>query len=91
MVVVSAMSSWMRLPFSGAYTASKLAVNCLSEFLASENPSVPIFCVHPGGILTDITKDMPETVQKLMVDTVQLPACTILSLTNGSYDWLSGR
>jgi NAD(P)-dependent dehydrogenase (short-subunit alcohol dehydrogenase family) len=91
MVVMTSIAAWVKIQFSGAYAASKLAINCLVEFLASENPNIPIFSVHPGGVFTDTTRGMPEHIQKLMIDTAQLPACTVLALTNGEYDWLSGR
>jgi len=54
-----------------------------------ENPGIRIFCVHPGAVATQLNAEVqgpypPE-------DTQALPAATILYLTSGKADYLSGR
>jgi NAD(P)-dependent dehydrogenase (short-subunit alcohol dehydrogenase family) len=90
-VIVTALASWFRMPCSAAYSISKHAVNALGEFLAKEATEIKTFCVHPGGVITDMTRDKPDFIQKWMMDTLDLSACTMLKLTNGEYDWLNGR
>ena len=56
----------------------------------TEYPDVTTIAIHPGAVWTNLSKDsgLPESV---FVDTPELAAATVLALTSGKYDWLSGR
>ncbi|KAF5372559.1 hypothetical protein D9758_005180 [Tetrapyrgos nigripes] len=89
-VVLGSTGAQVRLPFASAYPLSKLAVHRFVEYIKAEQPNVKAFAMHPGGILTEMTKDY-ELIQRFLVDSPQLPAATLLRLTSGKMDWLNGR
>ena len=72
------------------YAISKHALNRLAEYITLENADVKAFSLHPGGIKTAMGNLVPQLAH-LLIDTLQLPACTMLRLTSGREDWLSGR
>ncbi|KAJ4477543.1 NAD-P-binding protein [Lentinula aciculospora] len=95
-VGVSSLACQASLPFASAYSVSKSALNRLIEYIAMEYPQVKSFAIHPGRIITQPPK--PRTVaapkwEPAAGDTLQLPAATLLKLTDGSgrFDFLSGR
>ncbi|VDC07856.1 unnamed protein product [Peniophora sp. CBMAI 1063] len=90
-VGVSSWSALLRQPSSSDYCISKLALNRFIEFVALEYAdSVKAFAIHPGAVWTDMPKGagLPEV---FFIDKHELPAATVLALTSGKYDWLSGR
>ncbi|KAF5372493.1 hypothetical protein D9758_005179 [Tetrapyrgos nigripes] len=89
-IAVSSIGAQMRLPFASAYPLSKHALNRFVEFVKAEQHNVKAFSVHPGGILTEMSKDY-DLIRQHLVDTLQLPAATLLRLTSGKMDWLNGR
>lgn len=61
-----------------------LLLQCSTEY-----PSIRIFCVHPGSVATQLnTESLPPSAPK---DPSGLAAATILYLTSGKADYLSGR
>ncbi|KZS87419.1 NAD-P-binding protein [Sistotremastrum niveocremeum HHB9708] len=89
-IITSSVGAQMRRPFGSAYELSKHTLGRLNEFIKIEHPQVKSMAVHPGGILTKLADLVPE-IHKYLVDTLQLPAATMLQLTSGKYDWFSGR
>jgi butyryl-CoA dehydrogenase len=70
-VNVSSLFGLLSLPLQSAYNASKYAVKGYTESLKMEmaGTNVHVSCVHPGGIKTDITRNLrvgnaPATVTK---------------------------
>ena len=57
--------------------------------MLTENPDIKTFAIHPGAILTQMGQESKAPMA--MVDTVALPAATMLHLTAGKADFLSGR
>lgn len=68
----------------------------------TEHPSVRAFALAPGMLPTrlasdtrggGVTGDLDDDadLKKLAPDSVALPAATMLYLTSGRADWLSGR
>jgi hypothetical protein len=55
----------------------------------TENPDIRIFCIHPGTIATKLVEESGSPV--VPQDAIALPAATILYLTSGKADYLSGR
>lgn len=79
---------------ASSYQTSKLAVIRFSEFVMTEYADQGILCfsVHPGGVVTGMASYMTEDfVEKLLTDTVELPADAIVYLTQVKRDWLAGR
>ena len=54
-----------------------------------ENPSIRVFCVHPGSVATQFHAESQSPVPPK--DPSALAAATILYLTSGKADYLSGR
>ena len=58
----------------------------------AESPNVKAFALHPGSIPTDVAKQSGLIEQGMeMPDPPELPAATMLYLSSGKADWLSGR
>lgn len=64
---------------------------CTSYFV--EHPTVKSFSMHPGTIKTDSVITAIPYWERIAIDTLQLPAATVLKLTDGSgrFDWISGK
>lgn len=93
-------------PFASAYSTSKAALVHLTECLAAETKDrgVAVFAIHPGTVLTDMTRQIieTETGQKWLMNTRKtfdegrdLPperaADLVLYLASGHADALTGR
>ncbi|KAJ7451200.1 NAD-P-binding protein [Mycena galericulata] len=89
-VIIGSIGAQIRMPFASSYVTSKHAVNRLNEYIHIEHPDVKSFSVNPGAIKTTMADNNPEAAPWL-IDTLQLPAATLLRLTSGKEDWLSGR
>jgi NAD(P)-dependent dehydrogenase (short-subunit alcohol dehydrogenase family) len=57
----------------------------------AENPDIKVFCVHPGIVATEMLAEAEGSSSAPAVDTIALPAATMLYLTSGKADYLSGR
>jgi NAD(P)-dependent dehydrogenase (short-subunit alcohol dehydrogenase family) len=55
----------------------------------AENPDIKVFCVHPGTVATEMLAQSGGSTPAQ--HTVALPAATMLYLTSGKADYLSGR
>lgn len=49
------------------------------------------YSIHPGAIETDMNASMPADYRTVLVDTLELPAHTLLWLVNERREWLAGR
>ncbi|KAH9180337.1 NAD-P-binding protein [Lactarius sanguifluus] len=91
-VVISSIAAQLRIPHGSDYAISKHAINRLVEFIALEYPKLTVFSLHPGAIKTQLVEEsgfaFPDDVP---CDTLQLPAATMIYLTSGQVDWLSGK
>jgi len=89
-VMVSSLTSQLRMTGASAYCISKHALNRLAEFVTLEYPEIKTFALHPGAIPTEgaLATGFPA---ELMTETTELPASTMLRLTSGTDDYLSGR
>ena len=81
-----------RLGASG-YQTTKLAVLRLTEFLNIDHGEQGLlaYAVHPGGVLTDLSKNMPKAAHSILIDTPQLCGDTVSWLTQERREWLAGR
>ncbi|KAK1676498.1 short-chain dehydrogenase [Colletotrichum godetiae] len=77
----------------GAYHISKFALIRFTEFVQDEygDQGVLAFSIHPGGIPTELSSNLPEKLQFRMRDTPELAAHSIPYLTSVKRDWLGGR
>ena len=56
-----------------------------------EYPDIKVFSVHPGVIKTTLYDEMTGGESKFPISAVGLAAATVLYLTAGKADYLSGR
>ncbi|KIP06252.1 hypothetical protein PHLGIDRAFT_14001 [Phlebiopsis gigantea 11061_1 CR5-6] len=82
-------SAQLRFPHASDYGISKHALNRLVEYVVTEYPAVKAFAVHPGVVDTQLSRGSGLEFDK--PDPTELAACTMLHLTSGRADWLSGR
>ncbi|KAK1969233.1 short-chain dehydrogenase [Colletotrichum sublineola] len=77
----------------GAYHISKFALIRFTEFVQDEyaDQGVLAFSIHPGGVPTELSSKLPESLQFRMRDTPELAAHSIAYLTSKKRDWLGGR
>jgi NAD(P)-dependent dehydrogenase (short-subunit alcohol dehydrogenase family) len=76
-----------------SYQTSKLAVIRLTEFIIEEygEQGLLAISVHPGGVNTELARNMPEQMHAVLVDTPQLAGDFFVKLTSERRDWLAGR
>ena len=91
----SSVGAHLIVPSLSAYQPSKLAVLRFTQFIDAEYGSqgVTAVTIHPGNILTEMATsgDIPEELQFVFTETVELPADTIVWLTAEKREWLGGR
>ncbi|EGN93825.1 hypothetical protein SERLA73DRAFT_188929 [Serpula lacrymans var. lacrymans S7.3] len=80
-------------PLSSAYCIGKFALLRLTETIHLECAphNISVLSVHPGVVLTDMTKDIPALMRSTLIDSPQLSADTLVWLAKERRDWLSGR
>ncbi|KAF1996393.1 NAD(P)-binding protein [Amniculicola lignicola CBS 123094] len=92
-IIVNLSSIGAHFTHSGAssYQTTKLAVLRLTEFIAVDYPEILAIAVHPGGVMTNMAKAMPEAFHGLLVDTPELAADSMIWLVKERREWLQGR
>ncbi|KAF2135440.1 uncharacterized protein K452DRAFT_293214 [Aplosporella prunicola CBS 121167] len=80
-------------PGGSSYRSSKWAIFKLTEYVMAEYADKGILCytIHPGGILTEMAKRMPEEVHSALSDKPELAGDTIVFLSHKRREWLAGR
>ena len=73
--------------------ASKHAVNRFTEILVAEyaNQGLLAYVIHPGGVATDLGKQLPTPLQATLTSTPTLAGDTLVWLTKERRVWLAGR
>lgn len=82
------------LPGFSAYSASKLAVAKLDEYLALENADLRVFTLQPGVVLTNMVKKAlgdKEPAAGMAFDAPELPANFMVWLASPEADFLKRR
>lgn len=90
---VSSIGAHIVMPGGSAYQSNKLALIRLTEFINGEygNQGLHSIAVHPGGVMTELAKGMPEAAHHLLSDQPALAADTFVWLTAERRDWLASR
>lgn len=95
LVNVVSVGAVVLLPLSSAYGPSKLATLRITEQINQDNgegkDGILAIAVHPGGVLTDMGKLLPEHLHELLPDTPQLSGDTLAWLGAERREWLGGR
>lgn len=93
LILLSSVGAQFVMPGASDYQTSKHALNRLCEFVQSDHgeDGVKCFAIHPGGVATDLGKNMPEQMHSYLTDTPDLAACFIVWLCSGKADWAAGR
>lgn len=76
------------IPSTSSYSLSKLVQIQIQRFVAAENPNVTAVSLHPGTVLTPITKPMFEKFSK---DTPALAGAVAVWLATEPARFMSGR
>jgi len=92
-IFVSSMGAQGRRPGASAYQTGKHAINRIAEFAALEtaDDGVKVFSIHPGGVMTELSKAAAKELAQVLIDDVQVPAWAMVRLVQGKEDYLSGR
>ncbi|EPQ57587.1 oxidoreductase [Gloeophyllum trabeum ATCC 11539] len=91
-IMLSSVAAQHRSRGASAYQTSKHAINRLAEFVDVEYGSqgVKVFAVHPGNIATALASNEPA-IAAYLIDKIEIASHTMVRLTSGSENWLSGR
>jgi len=75
------------------YMTSKLALLRLSEFVNEEYADQGVLCysIHPGGVMTELARGMPEERHGVLIDEPELAGETTVWLTAERREWLRAR
>lgn len=92
-VNVSSVGALHVRPGASAYQSAKFALLKFNEFLDVEyrDKGIVSIAIHPGGVMTDLAKNMPESMHVFLQDTPNLGADTVVWLTAQRREWASGR
>ncbi|KAF7595333.1 hypothetical protein BBP40_006582 [Aspergillus hancockii] len=92
-VNLSSVAAHLTSPGGSAFQTSRLAVLRFTEFLDVDHGpgGVLAFTVHPGGVMTDMGKKLPEQTQETLTETPELCADTLVFLTEKRREWLAAR
>lgn len=93
LILLSSVGAQLLMPGASDYQTSKHAVNRLCEFINIDHgeDGIKCFAVHPGGVNTNLARNMPEETHAYLVDEPELAAGFIVWLCSGKADWVKGR
>lgn len=93
LILLSSIGGQWVTPGASDYQTSKHAVNRLCEFVNIDHgeEGIKCFAVHPGGVATELAKNMPQEIHSYLIDAPELPASFIVWLCSGKADWATGR
>ncbi|KAF2091491.1 NAD-P-binding protein [Saccharata proteae CBS 121410] len=92
-VNLSSVGAHFLFPGASAYQSTKLALLRFTEFVAADykDEGVCAYCIHPGGVETELALGMPEGMHHVLIDEVALAADTLCWLAQEKREWLNGR
>ena len=92
-ITVSSFGAIAVEPTASGYQTAKQAQIRLNNFLVAEYGAQGLlaYSAHPGGVVTDLAKGMPEEQYKWLQDSPELAADTFVFLTQEKRDWSVGN
>lgn len=89
----SSLAALTLQPGGSAYQGTKLALVRWTEYLNLDYGAKGIlaYCIAPGAIMTQLGSGTPKELHHLLQDTVELPADSVVWLTQVRREWLAGR
>ncbi|MCO7246343.1 MULTISPECIES: SDR family oxidoreductase [unclassified Halomonas] len=93
LVLLSSVGAQRVAPTASSYQTSKHAINRLCEFVDVDHgeDGVKCFALHPGGVATELARNMPEDRHSFLIDSPELSAAFLVWLASGRADWARGR
>jgi NAD(P)-dependent dehydrogenase (short-subunit alcohol dehydrogenase family) len=93
LILVSSIGAQRLLPTASDYQTSKHAINRLCEFVNVDHgqDGIKCFAIHPGGVATDLGRNMPAAMHAYLTDSPELAAGFMVWLASGKADWATGR
>lgn len=95
LINVSSNASWRFIPGRASYATTKAATNLISEYIHREEEAngggVRCVAMHPGGVITELSHDLPEDIRRVLIDTPALPGGTAVYLSTDRARFLMGR
>lgn len=92
---VTSVGATLLSPGASAYGTSKLAILRFAEFVnvdyGAGDRGILCFCVHPGGVKTELSLTMPDEYAVFLGDEPELPGDSLVWLTKQRREWLAGR
>jgi NAD(P)-dependent dehydrogenase (short-subunit alcohol dehydrogenase family) len=93
LILLSSIGAQLLMPGASDYQTSKHAINRLCEFVQVDHgdDGIKCFALHPGGVSTELGRNMPEAMHAYLVDDPALAAGFAVWLSSGKADWAKGR
>jgi NAD(P)-dependent dehydrogenase (short-subunit alcohol dehydrogenase family) len=93
LILLSSVGAQLLMPGASDYQTSKHAINRLCEFVQVDHgdEGIKCFALHPGGVSTELGRNMPQALHAYLVDEPALPAAFAVWLCSGKADWAKGR
>jgi NAD(P)-dependent dehydrogenase (short-subunit alcohol dehydrogenase family) len=93
LLLLSSIGAQLLMPGASDYQTSKHALNRLCEFVQVDHgeDGIKCFAVHPGGVSTELGRNMPQAMHAYLVDAPELAAGFTVWLCSGKADWAKGR
>lgn len=90
---VSSIGAHFYAPGASAYQTTKLALLRISEFTMVDygKQGLLVLSFHPGGVQTELGRNLPEGMHAVLCDQPELAADTIVYLTKERREWLAAR
>lgn len=92
-IAISSIGAHLTAPGASGYQTTKLAVLRLNSFLMAEygDQGLIAYGCHPGGVMTDLARKMPDVYHQYLADDPELAGDTLVYLTRTRRDWLADR
>ena len=93
LILLSSIGAQLLMPTASDYQTSKHAINRLCEFVQVDHGAegIKCFAIHPGGVATELGRNMPADIHPYLVDAPELAADFVVWLCSGKADWAAGR
>ena len=76
LILLSSIGAQFLMTGASDYQTAKHAINRLCEFVQSDHgeDGIKCFAIHPGGVSTELGRNMPEAMHEYLVDEPELAA-----------------